>query len=71
MSYTKQILVCPYSYSVLAGTLDSSNPPSVLRWLGPSTDIGFLLFVGLPVEPLHAFETSIVAMDILSGVALD
>jgi hypothetical protein len=46
--------------------LSYSNPLSVLRWLGLSTDTGFLPVVGLPIEPLSASETSIVAMDILS-----
>jgi hypothetical protein len=31
MWYTKQLLVCPYSYSGLAGTLSSSNIPSTLQ----------------------------------------
>jgi hypothetical protein len=51
--------------------LSSSNPPSSLRWLDPSIDIGFLPVAGLPTEPLPVSETYVVAMGILSVVAVN
>jgi hypothetical protein len=39
--------------------------------LGPSIDIGFIPVAGLPIEPLPASKTSIVAMDTLSVVAVN
>jgi hypothetical protein len=71
MWYTKWILVFPYFCYNLARTLSSSNPPSTLQWLDPSTDIGFLLVVGLSVGPLLVSETSVVAIGISSVVAMN
>jgi hypothetical protein len=71
MWYTKQLLIFPYFCSGLAGTLSSSNPPSALRWLDPSVDIGFLPVAGLLAEPLPVSETSVVTMGILSVVAVN
>jgi hypothetical protein len=51
--------------------LSSSNPPSILRWLDPSSDIGFLPFAGLPTEPLPVSETSVVVVDISSVVIVN
>jgi hypothetical protein len=71
MWYTKRILVYSYFCSGLAGTLSSSNPPSSLRWLDLSSDIGFLPVVELPTNPLPMVETSVVIMDILSVVIVN
>jgi hypothetical protein len=71
MWYTKQLLVCPCFCSSLDGMLSSSNPPSVIQWMDPSVDIGFLLVVGLPTEPLPVSKTFVVAMDILSVVVVN
>jgi hypothetical protein len=71
MWYTKQILICPYFCFGLAGMLIYSNPPLVLRWMDPSTDIGFLLVAGLLVEPLPVSETYVVTMCILSVVVVN
>jgi hypothetical protein len=71
MWYTKRLLVCPYFCSGLAGTLSSSNPPFTLRWVDPSVDIGFLRVAGLPAKPLPVSETFVVAMDMLSVVAVN
>jgi hypothetical protein len=68
MWYTKRLLICTYFCSGLDGMLNSSNPPSTLQWLDPSFDIGFLPVARLPIEPLHASETFVVAVDILSVV---
>jgi hypothetical protein len=51
--------------------LSSSNPPSSLQWLDPSTNIGFLQVAGLPAEPLPMLENYVVAMVILSVVAVN
>jgi hypothetical protein len=64
MWYTKRLLVYPCFCFVLDGTLSSSNPLSVLRSMDPFADIGFLPVAGLPAEPLHVFETSVVIMGI-------
>jgi hypothetical protein len=71
MWYTKRLLVCPYFCSGLAGMLSSSDPPSTLRWLDLSSDIGFLPVAGLPTEPLPMSETSVVAVDISSVVIVN
>jgi hypothetical protein len=71
MWYTKQLLFCPYLCSGLDGMLSSSDPPSNPLWLDLSSDIGSLLVVGMPVEPLPVFETSIVTKGISSVVALN
>jgi len=71
MWYTKQILLSPYFCFSLAGTLSYLNPPSALRWLDPSFDIGFLLVARLPEEPLPVFETFVGAVDILSVVIVN
>ena len=71
MWYTKQLLICPYFFSGLAGMLSSSNPPSTLRWLDSSSGIGFHPFPGLPIEPLPVSETSVVVVDISSVVILN
>jgi hypothetical protein len=39
--------------------------------MGPSIDIGFLPIAGMPVEPLPASETFVVAMDILRVVVVN
>jgi hypothetical protein len=51
--------------------LSSSNPPSVLRWMDLSTDIGFLPVAGLPTEPTLTSGTFFVVMGILSVVAVN
>jgi hypothetical protein len=71
MWYTKRLLICPYFCSGLAGTLSYSNPPSALRWMDPSSDIGFLPITELPTEPLLVFETFVVAVDISSVVIVN
>ena len=71
MWYTKQLLICSYCCSSLARKLSSSNPPLSLRWLDPSSDIGFLQVAGLPVEPLPVSETYVVAVDISSVVVVN
>jgi hypothetical protein len=71
MWYTSRILLCPYFCFGLDGTLSSSNPPSVPRWLDPCADIGFLPVVGLPTKPLPMFEIYVVAMGILSVVVVN
>ena len=71
MWYTKQLLICPYFCSSLAGMLGSSYTPSALRWLDSSSDIGFLLVEGIPTEPLPMYETSVVTLDILSVVIVN
>jgi hypothetical protein len=62
---TKQLLVCPYSYSGSTEMLYSSNPPSIPQYLGPSAGTGSLLVARLPAEPLPALETFVVIRDIL------
>jgi hypothetical protein len=57
--------------SGLAGMLSSSDPPSTPLWLDLSADIGSLLVVGMPVEPLPVSGNSIVATDISSVVAMN
>jgi hypothetical protein len=71
MWYTKQLLFCPYLCSGLARMLSSSDPPSTPLWMDLSSDIGSLLVVGMPVEPLPMSETSIVAKGISSVVAVN
>jgi hypothetical protein len=71
MWYTKQILVCPYFCYGLVGTLSSSNPPSTLRWLDMSADIGFLPVARLPTEPLPVSKTFVVVVDISSVVVMN
>jgi hypothetical protein len=51
--------------------LSSLDPPSSPLWLDLSSDIGSLPVVGLPVERLPVFETSIVAKGISSVVAVN
>jgi hypothetical protein len=48
--------------------LSSSDPPSAPQWLDLSFDIGFLLIVGLPANPLPTSKTFVVAVDISSVV---
>jgi hypothetical protein len=69
MWYTKQLLFCPYSYSGSVEMLNSSDPPSTPLLLDLSSDIGSLLVVRLPTEPLPEFETSVVSKGISSVVA--
>jgi hypothetical protein len=71
MWYTKQLLFCPYLCSSLAEMLSSLDLPSSPLWLDLSSNIGSLPFVGLPVEPLHGFETFVVARGISSVVAMN
>jgi hypothetical protein len=71
MWQTKRLLIFPYFCFGLDGTLSSSNPSSVLRWMDLSVDISFLPNVGLHVESLAVSKTSIVAMGILSVVAMN
>jgi hypothetical protein len=61
----------PYLCFGLLGMLSSSNPPTDLRGMDPSADIGFLPFVEFPAEPLPVSETSVVTMGILSVVAVN
>jgi hypothetical protein len=68
MWYTKQVLVCPYFCFALTGMLSSSYPPSTLRWLDISFDIGFPPVASLPTEPLHVSETYVFVVDISSAV---
>jgi hypothetical protein len=51
--------------------LSSSDPPSTPRWMDLSSDIGSLLVVGLPVEPLPASENFVVTVDISSVVIVN
>jgi hypothetical protein len=51
--------------------LSSSYPPSTSLWMDLSSDIGSLLVVGLPVEPLPVFEYFVVAKGISSVVAVN
>jgi hypothetical protein len=60
--------IFPYFCYGLVGTLSSLDPPSTPRWLDLSCDIGFLLVARIPANPLPAFETSVVAVDISSVV---
>jgi hypothetical protein len=66
MWYTKRLFVYPYSYSGRAEMLIFLDPPSVIPSLGSSVDTSFLPIARMPVEPLPASRTSVVAMDILS-----
>jgi hypothetical protein len=50
--------------------LDSSNPPSSPLFLDLSTDIFSLPIVGLLVEPLSDFGTSVVLKDTSSVVTM-
>ena len=63
---TKQLLVCPCSYSGSAEMLSSSNPPSVLQWSGLSIGNDSLPIVRLSTEPLPTSKNFVVVMDILS-----
>jgi hypothetical protein len=63
---TKQLLVFPCSCSGSTEMLNSSNPPSILRWLGPSASTSSLPVARLPAEPLPASETFFFVRDILS-----
>jgi hypothetical protein len=47
--------------------LSSSDPPSTPLWLYLSSDIGSLLVVGIPAEPLLGSETSIFSRGISMG----
>jgi hypothetical protein len=69
MWYTKQCLFFPYSFSGLVEMLNSSDPPSSPLLLDMSFDIGSLLVVRLPAEPLPEFETPAVSKGI-SGVVV-
>jgi hypothetical protein len=71
MWYTKRLLIYPYFYSDLVGILSSSNPPSALRWMDLSLDIGFLPVAKLPTEPLLVSETSVVTVDTSSVVVVN
>jgi hypothetical protein len=71
MWYTKRLLFFPYLCSGLVGMLSYLDPPSAPLWWDLSSNIGSLPVVGLPVEPLPRFETSIVAKGISSMVAVN
>ena len=71
MWYTKRLLFCPCSFSGLDEMLISSYPPSSMRWLDLSSDIGSLPVVGLPIEPLPEFETFVVIKGISSVVVVN
>jgi hypothetical protein len=71
MWYTKRLLFRHCSCFGLAGMLSSSDPTLAPQWLDLSSDICFLPVVGLPVEPLPVFETSVVTMDISSVVTVN
>jgi hypothetical protein len=71
MWYTKQLLFYPYPFSSLDGMLIYSDPPSTPLWIDFSFDIGSLLVVGLPIEPLPVSETYFFSIDILSVVAMN
>jgi len=69
--YTKKILFCAYLCSGLVGMLISSDPPSVPLWLDMSSNIGSLLVVGLPIEPMPMFETFVVSKGISNVVVVN
>jgi hypothetical protein len=71
MWYTKQLLFCPYICYGLARMISSLDPPLAPLWMDFSFDIGSLPVVGLPVEPLPVFETSVVARGISSVVSMN
>ena len=71
MWYTKRLLFCPYLCSGLAGMLSYSYHPSVPLWMDLSSDIGSLPVVGMPIEPLPGFETSVVTKGISSVVVVN
>jgi hypothetical protein len=66
-----ELLFCPYLCYGLDGMLISLDPPSSPLWMDLSSDIGSLPVVGLPVEPLLVFGTSIVTKGISSVVAVN
>jgi hypothetical protein len=69
MSYTKQLLICPCSYSGSAEMLDSSNPPSIPRSLGLSMGTSSVPATRPPAEPLPESEIYVVVKGIsIAGV---
>jgi hypothetical protein len=51
--------------------LISSDPPSTPLWVDMYSDIGSLLVVWIPIEPLPMSETSVVAKGISSVVEVN
>jgi hypothetical protein len=70
ITYAKQILFFLFPYSCSFEMSDSSDPPSTPLLLGLSTDTGFILDVGLLVEPLPDFGTFVVSKDTSSVVTM-
>jgi hypothetical protein len=69
MWYTKQLIFSPYSFFGSVEMLNSSDPPSSPLLLDLYSDIGSLLVIRMPVEPLPKFETFVVSKCISDVVA--